>query len=109
MARVLLVLLLVNGLVPSLSELVETLAHRVTAGHFAHSIEHDSDLGEQGSEHGCGTTAHLCRCCPSQHVAPVARVSPPAAGAGLDGGPCWVAVAPVTGDFAPPLFRPPIG
>ena len=76
MFRVLIVTLLINGLVPQLTEGVETVAHRITAGHLAHAAG-DRDLGELGAEHGCGTTMHLCLCCASADMTPVARAEYP--------------------------------
>lgn len=67
-ARWLLILALVNGLAPGAGELVETVIHRATTGHFAHVTANDPDLPD-GGEHGCGPMAHLCHCCPSQPLA----------------------------------------
>jgi hypothetical protein len=104
----LLVILLVNGLVPSLGEIVETVAHRVATGHFAHS-EAETDLGDQGSEHGCGTTAHLCRCCPSQPVTP-GLIAPALPERACDRArAAWRPDTVAAGDHRPAPFRPPIG
>lgn len=78
--RLLLVLLLVNGLVPSLGEVVETAAHYALEGHLAHSDADHGDLGDLGHEHGCGTTEHHCTCCASQPAGlPAAAPAGPAA------------------------------
>jgi hypothetical protein len=66
--RLLLVLLLVHGLVPALGEVAEAAVHYGLEGHLAHSAADRGDLGEQGHEHGCGTTEHHCDCCASQAV-----------------------------------------
>jgi hypothetical protein len=66
--RLLLVLTLINGLVPSFAELAETAVHYVVEGHLAHSEAARCELGERGDEHGCGTTEHHCTCCASQVV-----------------------------------------
>jgi hypothetical protein len=64
--RLALVLLLIHGLVPALGEVVETVVHLAEAGHLAHTEADGGDLGDQGHEHGCGTTQHQCDCCTSQ-------------------------------------------
>ncbi|MET0405482.1 MAG: hypothetical protein ABW123_23900 [Cystobacter sp.] len=69
MLRVLLVLILVNGLVPALGEAFEAVEHYVTTGHVAHFESGENDLNT-GREHGCGPTSHHCRCCTSQSVVP---------------------------------------
>ncbi len=66
--RLLLVMWLSFGLAPGLGEVAETAVHLVSAGHLAHSEADHGDLGEQGTEHGCGTTMHHCGCCGSQVV-----------------------------------------
>jgi len=53
-------------MVPGLGEVAETAAVLAMSGQLAHS---DGDQGDQGNEHGCGTTQHLCGCCTSQVVA----------------------------------------
>ena len=68
-----LVLLLVHGLVPALGEVAEAAVHYAVEGHLAHSQADRGDLGDQGDEHGCGTTQHLCGCCASQLVVSAAR------------------------------------
>jgi len=68
--RAALVILLIHGLVPAAGEVVETLVHYAAEGHLAHSDADRGDLGEQGDEHGCGTTQHHCGCCASQVVVP---------------------------------------
>ncbi len=78
--RLLLVLFLVNGLVPDLAELGEAVVHYARTGHVAHTAADRGDLGEQGDEHGCGTTQHHCTCCASQAVV----ASQPVAVASLD-------------------------
>ena len=66
--RFLLVMWLAVGLAPGLGEVAETAAHLATAGHLAHTDADHGDLGDQGDEHGCGTTQHHCGCCASQVV-----------------------------------------
>jgi hypothetical protein len=68
--RVFLVLMLVNGLVPDLAEVGEAVVHYVRTGHVAHTAADQGDLGDQGPEHGCGTTQHRCTCCATQDVVP---------------------------------------
>ncbi|MBM7114829.1 hypothetical protein [Archangium primigenium] len=68
MLRLLLLLLLVNGLVPALGEALELAVHYAVAGHVAHGPGETDLAGSQ--EHGCGPTAHHCRCCVSQSVVP---------------------------------------
>lgn len=72
LVRVLLVLLLVHGLVPDLAEIGEAVVHYARTGHLAHSADDQGDLGDLGTEHGCGTTQHRCACCPAQEAAPAA-------------------------------------
>ncbi len=62
--RAALPLVLAISLQPEVLELVETIAHRVTTGHFAHSADDDQPLGT--AEHGCSATQHHCTCCTSQ-------------------------------------------
>lgn len=105
--RLLLVLLLVNGLVPALGEVAETAAHYALEGHLAHSDADHGDLGDLGHEHGCGTTEHHCACCASQPVglptaAPI-RPAAPSAGRPSALGPRLASLH----EPAPPS-RPPI-
>jgi hypothetical protein len=72
--RWLLVLTLVHGLVPGLAEAGETVVHYVRTGHVAHSPADRGDLGDQGPEHGCGSTQHHCTCCATQLVVPATEV-----------------------------------
>jgi hypothetical protein len=67
--RFLLVMWLAAGLAPGLGEIAESVVHLATSGHLAHSDADHGDLGNQGDEHGCGTTQHHCGCCASQVVA----------------------------------------
>lgn len=67
--RLFLVLMLVHGLVPGLAEAAEAVVHYVRAGHVAHTAADKGDLGDQGTEHGCGATQHHCTCCPTQAMA----------------------------------------
>ena len=105
--RVLLLLVLVHGLVPSFGEAVELVVHYAATGHVAHSEEDESDLGDLGREHGCGPTDHQCGCCPSQVSTPVSsvltlwvvRATPPK----IAGTPQQAAEA-----VSPRLLRPPI-
>ncbi|WP_233261629.1 hypothetical protein [Vitiosangium sp. GDMCC 1.1324] len=69
MLRLLLVIALVNGLVPTFGEALEAAVHYVTSGHLAHFEAGETDLNT-GKEHGCGPTAHHCGCCASQSIAP---------------------------------------
>src|SRR5690242_6745500 len=63
--------MLVNGLVPGLAEVGEAVLHYTWTGHLAHTADDRGDLGDQGCEHGCGTTQHHCACCATtQAVAP---------------------------------------
>jgi hypothetical protein len=107
LVRVLLVALLVHGLAPGLAEVGEAVVHWAQTGHAAHTIAHETDLGDQGEEHGCGTTQHRCACCATQVVAPAdggaVAVLAPALARAL--APREVALAPR--EPARP-FRPPI-
>src|SRR5512133_2988090 len=105
--RLLLVLILANGLLPGLGEVAEAVVHYAVEGHLAHTDADHGDPCEEGHERGCGTTAHLCSCCPSlTFVASAAGIVLPAAAARsrlvLGGERVASLVAP-----APPL-RPPI-
>lgn len=105
--RLALVILLVHGLVPALGEVVETVAHYAATGHLAHSDADRGDLGDQGDEHGCGTTEHRCGCCASQVVLAPHDEAPAVSLAVAPG----LSVAPSSlaslHEPAPPL-RPPI-
>ena len=74
MLRLLLLIVLVNGLVPSFGEAIEMAVHYVASGHLAHFEKGETDL-DSSKEHGCGPTAHHCQCCASQSVVPV--MAPP--------------------------------
>ena len=105
--RTLLALLLIHGMAPALGEVVESAVHYAMAGHLAHSDADHGDLGDQGDEHGCGTTDHRCQCCASQVVAPQASSDvahrAPAARRAL----APTASITTADDPSPPL-RPPI-
>ncbi|HEY0712511.1 MAG TPA: hypothetical protein VGF45_07550 [Polyangia bacterium] len=60
--RLLVIIALLYGLVPSLGEGVGAVVHLAVTGHVAHFEPGEEDLDES-DEHGCGTTFHLCRCC----------------------------------------------
>lgn len=76
--RTALVILLIHGLAPALGEVAETVVHYLVEGHLAHSAADQGDLGDQGDEHGCGSTQHLCGCCASQPVVAAAGSAQPA-------------------------------
>jgi hypothetical protein len=106
--RLLLVLLLVNGLVPSLAEIGEAVVHYTRTGHLAHTAADRGDLGDQGPEHGCGTTQHHCACCPTEAMAQAGEGVPLAS---LEGaGRTTVAPAELRLALREPArpFRPPI-
>ncbi len=99
--------MLIHGLAPDLAEVGEAVVHYVQTRHVAHTMADHGDLGDQGSEHGCGGMQHRCACCTAQVVVP----------------PAAVAVASLDGDKANPVapsqltlavreparpFRPPI-
>ena len=105
--RLLLVLVLVHGLAPGFLEVGEAVVHYARTGHVAHTADDHGDLGDQGPEHGCGTTQHHCTCCASQLFAS----SPDVAVASLEGGAARPA-APAERTLAARAparpFRPPI-
>ena len=105
--RLLLIVTLIHGLVPAFGELAETAVHFAVEGHLAHSDADRGDLGDQGDEHGCGTTEHHCTCCVSQLV-----MAPPA-GAVLLAAPGQARPLPKRAHLASlhepaPPYRPPI-
>jgi hypothetical protein len=105
--RLLLVIALVHGLAPGFAEVGEAVVHWTLTGHAPHSAEDRGDLGEQGPEHGCGTTQHRCDCCSAHPLAQTAPVAIALAGdrRGDPAAPPPRAPAP----RAPPRpFRPPI-
>lgn len=105
--RFLLVMWLAIGLAPGLGEVAETVVHLATSGHLPHTDADRGDLGDQGHEHGCGTTQHQCGCCASQEVAVAPRFAVgqgPLARAGRASSP-----DPLASIHEPtPPFRPPI-
>lgn len=105
--RVFVLLLLVRGIVPGLPELGEAVVHYVRAGHIAHTSADKGDLGDQGAEHGCGTTLHTCTCCPTQSMAQPGNV---VVGALRSGFSAPVPAGEVTIGLGEPArpFRPPI-
>jgi hypothetical protein len=66
--RLLLIVVLLNGLVPGFGEALELVVHYAASGHVAHFEPGESDLGSSDQEHGCGPIAHHCGCCLSQSV-----------------------------------------
>jgi hypothetical protein len=97
---------LIHGLVPGIGELIETVVHRATTGHFAH-VAGDVHDEEQNSEHGCGATAHRCGCCASLPMVAslVAEL--------IERRPIALGEKPVSdrapaNDIIATLFRPPI-
>jgi hypothetical protein len=105
--RLLLLLTLLHGLVPAFGEIVEAVVHYALEGHLAHTEADQGDLCEQGGEHGCGPTEHLCSCCASlTFVAPAAVAVLPAAPARSPGAPIGARV--VSLDAPAPPLRPPI-
>ena len=105
--RTLVALLLIHGMDPALGEVVESAVHFAMAGHLAHSDADHGDLGNQGDEHGCGTTEHRCQCCSSQVVAPPAStdVAHRAPSARRMFAPT---ASLITADDPSPPYRPPI-
>lgn len=74
-----LVIVLINGLAPSVPEAMETVVHYVRTGHIPHATPGEDDLGDQGTEHSCGATYHRCDCCtasPSTAAAQRYELSP---------------------------------
>jgi hypothetical protein len=105
--RLLLIVTLINGLVPSFAELAETAVHYAVEGHLAHSEAARCELGERGDEHGCGTTEHHCTCCASQVVmAPEGRAELAIVQSGSRSRPAAAGLVSLH-EPAPP-FRPPI-
>ncbi len=105
--RILLLVALVHALAPGIAEVAEAAVHWARTGHAAHSAEDHGDLGDQGREHGCGTTQHRCTCCAAQAIAPAPEVDvetlePPAAAALPERGGAVATRAPDR------PFRPPI-
>ncbi len=99
--------MLVHGLVPGLAEAGETLVHYVRTGHVAHTAADRGDLGDQGTEHGCGTTQHHCACCETQLVAPSTAVVVTTRDAGLERPAAPAELRLAAREPARP-FRPPI-
>lgn len=60
--RPLMVVALVWGLVPGMSEATENLWHLVRTGHSAHDLSAGQGHAPHGKEHGCNGTFHLCSC-----------------------------------------------
>jgi len=105
--RVFLVLMLVHGLVPDLAEVGEAVVHCARTGHVAHTTADDGDLGDQGPEHGCGTTQHRCACCATEMVAPSGEGVVASADDGVEG-PLAPAEARLAAREPVRPFRPPI-
>lgn len=62
--RAMLISVLVLGLSPSAAELAERVVYAVASGAAADADPHPASQ-PGADEHGCGATAHLCRCCAS--------------------------------------------
>lgn len=105
--RWLLVAILVHGFVPGLAEVGEAVVHLARTGHVAHTPADRGDLGDQGAEHGCGTTQHHCACCATQLVVPAPGVTVVAVERGRSPSVQPAEQAPATREPARP-FRPPI-
>src|SRR5690349_14782360 len=68
--RMLLCMLVVLGLVPGATELVENLEHILHDGHLRHGETHelahaDESCAPETDEHGCTPLSHDCGCCAS--------------------------------------------
>ena len=105
--RMLLVILLMNGLVHAFAEGVETAVHYARAGHVAHGRD-DAEQGcDVGREHGCSTTEHRCLCCPGMPFVARARSSVSAPAESIVAVPPR-AVGILAARSLEPPFRPPI-
>jgi hypothetical protein len=60
-----LVVLLLGGLIPGVSEFVENVVHLATQGHLAHAAADGDTHGPVDAEHGCAGVLHVCSCCAS--------------------------------------------
>ena len=107
MTRLLLILWLAAGLAPGLGELAESAVHLADTGHLAHTEAGRGDLGDQGDEHGCGATHHLCGCCASQVVVPAHAGALPVSLAVTPGLASTPAALVSLHERTPP-YRPPI-
>ena len=105
--RFLLVMWLAFGLSPGLDEVAEAVVHLAMSGHLAHTEADHGDLGNQGDEHGCGTTQHHCGCCASQVVVSAAASDLSVSLAVATGLPA-VPNELVSLDEPTPPYRPPI-
>ncbi len=105
--RVLLVLALVHGLAPDLAEVGEAVVHYVRTGHVAHTAADQGDLGDQGPEHGCGSTQHRCTCCGAQAVALPRELVPAVRNGSAPRAPVPARARPAAREPNRP-FRPPI-
>jgi hypothetical protein len=106
--------LVVFGLVPGATELVENLEHLLHDGHLRHSTAHevvadDEACDGEGDEHGCTPLDHRCGCCTS--VAGIAGVrdplSQPLPSEARPEVRSTIIQRPVSRDVSPPV-RPPI-
>ncbi len=67
LARTLLLLVAVLGLLPGVSEAVEQLGELIEHGHPAHSVPGETD--PLAGEHGCTPVQHQCPCHEGQSIA----------------------------------------
>lgn len=108
-------MLVVLGLVPGATELLENLEHVLHDGHLRHSPAHDLASAEEGcppetDEHGCTPLAHNCGCCVSVVGLPDVALPDPQVPLATSAGAHLGSITdrgPPSRDVAPQL-RPPI-
>jgi hypothetical protein len=104
--RVLLILLIVNGLVPSLGETVAAIA-LARAEHVEHGRDGAGAPCDDSRERGCTTTEHHCACCAGMPVLPRPGLAAALTLASAGEAPAALAEGPSTRSLEPP-YRPPI-
>jgi hypothetical protein len=105
--RVLLLIVLVNGLVPAMGEAVESVSHYARTGHVAHGAEDAGAPCESSREHGCSDTEHHCTCCAGMPVLSLPRAMAAAPTESAAGAPPAALGNPNARALEPP-YRPPI-
>jgi hypothetical protein len=98
-------LLLALAMMPGALEIIESAAHLVTEGHWAHAASTDDRHEPSGPEHGCTPIFHFCGCHAS--LAFLGPQSPPVIRLHASRYREALAPDPLLAGFWPAIERPP--
>ena len=94
---------------PGVAEAMEDGAHWLREGHTVHDQGHTDADHDGDAEHGCSGMQHVCRCCPTVTVIPVAPLAGCAPIVFRSIQSEWPTATSVGAEERAPAFRPPIG